>query len=58
MNSELMTLLLEGTRSLRKESLDKKLLIEKLRDRRRDLNFLKKPFRNSKMITKMKMLES
>ena len=45
----------EETKNLRKENLDKKLLIENPKDKKRDLNFLKKLSRNSRMITKMKM---
>ena len=44
----------EETKNPRKENLDKKLLIENPKDKKRDLNFLKKLSRNSKRITKMK----
>jgi len=45
----------EETKNPRKENLDKKLLIENPKGKKRDLNFLKKLSRNSRMITKMKM---
>lgn len=54
LNLESMTSLPEETKNLRKENLDKKLLIENPKDKKRDLNFLKKQSRNSTKITKMK----
>jgi len=50
-NLESMTLLPEEDKNLRKENLDKKLLIVKLKDKIRDLNFLKKLSLNSMKIT-------
>ena len=45
----------EEIKNPRRENLDKKLLIENPKDKKRDLNYLKKLSRNSRMITKMKM---